>query len=262
MKCRDGSHKWLNVLGKVAEWDEQEIPTRIVGIMIDITEIRNYQNALFESNKKLNLLSSITRHDILNHLAGVKGFTDLLDKKTPEGNPELKHYVKLIRQAADNIQDQITFTRDYQNIGVKSPIWQNVLSVVNSARARAQLRDVKISIYLDNFDIYADPMLEKIFFNLMDNAIRHGENVTKIDVTFEKNSDGGTLIFSDNGIGVSEKYKKKIFEHGFGTNTGLGLFLVKEILDITGIKISETGTKGEGARFEIRIPRESIRYHE
>ncbi|EHQ35021.1 PAS domain-containing sensor histidine kinase [Methanoplanus limicola] len=262
MKCRDGSHKWINVLGKVAEWDEQEIPTRIVGIMIDITEIRNYQNALFESNKKLNLLSSITRHDILNHLAGVKGFTDLLDKKTPEGNPELKHYVKLIRQAADNIQDQITFTRDYQNIGVKSPIWQNVLSVVNSARARAQLRNVKVSVYLDNFDIYADPMLEKIFFNLMDNAIRHGENVTKIDVTFEKNSDGGTLIFSDNGIGVPEKFKKKIFEHGFGTNTGLGLFLVKEILDITGMKITETGKEGEGARFEIRIPRESIRYHE
>ena len=190
MKCRDGSHKWINVLGKVAEWDAQGIPTRIVGIMIDITEIRNYQNALFESNKKLNLLSSITRHDILNHLAGVKGFTDLLDKKTPEGNPELKHYVKLIRQAADNIQDQITFTRDYQNIGVKSPIWQNVLSVVNSARARAQLKDVKVSVFLDNFEIYADPMLEKIFFNLMDNAIRHGGCVSEINVTFEKNSDG------------------------------------------------------------------------
>jgi len=262
MKCRDGSQKWINVLGKVAEWDSLGIPLRIVGIMSDITEIRNYQNALFESNKKLNLLSSITRHDILNHLAGVKGFTDLLDKKTPEGNPELKHYVKLIRQAADNIQDQITFTRDYQNIGVKSPIWQNVPSVVNSARSRAQLTDVKVNMDIDDFEIYADPMLEKIFFNLMDNAIRHGKNVSEINVSFERNPDGGRLTFSDNGIGVAEKFKKKIFDHGFGSNTGLGLFLVKEILEITGMKITETGNEGEGARFEIFIPHESIRYHD
>jgi signal transduction histidine kinase len=49
--------------------------------------------------------------------------------------------------------------------------------------------------------------------------------------------------------------KEKIFERGFGKNTGLGLFLAREILVITGITITENGTPGKGARFEITVPK-------
>jgi signal transduction histidine kinase len=67
------------------------------------------------------------------------------------------------------------------------------------------------------------------------------------------------VIVEDNGIGIPLAEKEKIFTRGYGKNTGLGLFLAKEILAITGIAIRETGIPGEGARFEILVPGGSVR---
>ena len=103
-------------------------------------------------------------------------------------------------------------------------------------------------------------MLERVFFNLVDNAIRHGGRVTEITVRCEREPDGILLIVEDNGTGVQVTEKERIFKRGVGKNTGLGLFLVREILSITGITIKETGVYGKGARFEIHVPEGKFRF--
>ncbi|WOF16688.1 PAS domain S-box protein [Methanoplanus sp. FWC-SCC4] len=259
--CGDGRYKWINVMGKISDTDSGGIPLRIVGIMQDINEIKQYQNSLYEANRKLNLLSSITRHDILNQVAGIKGFTDLMDKKVRD-NDELTHHLKRIRQASENIKEQIEFTRDYHNVGVEVPRWQRVDNIALRIKGMARSSGVTIDVKCGPLEVYADPMLEKIFFNLFDNAVRHGEKVTMMSLDFVKSNDYGVIVVMDNGLGVPDKLKEKIFDHGFGSNTGLGLFLTKEILGITGMKIHETGVYGEGARFEIEIPYEGYRFSE
>ena len=67
------------------------------------------------------------------------------------------------------------------------------------------------------------------------------------------------LLCKDDGDGVSTEEKEKIFDQGFGKNTGLGLALSREILDITGITIRETGEPGKGARFEMVVPKGAYR---
>ncbi|MBN1432741.1 MAG: PAS domain S-box protein [Methanomicrobiaceae archaeon] len=258
-KTETGLNRWITVLGKVVDCDSDGNPVRIAGIMQDVSDKRMYQDALYEANKKLNLLSSITRHDILNQIAGVRGFTDILSKRLPEENSELQHYLDRIKKATSNIQEQITFTRDYQNIGVETPSWQNLEKIIESSRSKAQLRNIAFFNDCRGLEIYADPMIEKIFFNLLDNTIRHGGDVTEIEVKCRKNSDCLTIIFRDNGKGVSCDLKEKIFDHGYGSNTGLGLFLVREILGITGMGISEVGEPGKGAVFEIQIPADHAR---
>lgn len=253
MKCKDETYKWISVMGKIAECDDEGIPTRIVGIMQDITQIKNYQNAIYEANRKLNLLSSITRHDILNQVAGINGFTDLLYRKVA-GNDELIHHLDRIKQASGNIREQIIFTRDYHNVGVESPQWQRVDIIASKMMSKAKMMGISLGVGIAPLEIYADPMLEKIFFNLLDNAVRHGKKVTDMKISFEKNGEKGVIVVEDNGVGVPENLKSKIFDHGFGSNTGLGLFLTKEILSITRLEIIETGIFGEGARFEIIIP--------
>jgi signal transduction histidine kinase len=62
------------------------------------------------------------------------------------------------------------------------------------------------------------------------------------------------IRFEDNGNGIPGNKKEKIFQRGYGENTGLGLFLVREILAITGISITETGDAGKGARVDILVP--------
>ena len=88
----------------------------------------------------------------------------------------------------------------------------------------------------------------------MENALRHGEHVTKISFRSVKHPDGLMIIYEDNGIGIPEKDKDCIFFKGLGKNSGLGLFLIQEILAITGITIRENGEPGKGARFEIFVP--------
>jgi len=100
-------------------------------------------------------------------------------------------------------------------------------------------------------------MTNRVFFNLVDNARQHGGHVTEIAVRCEHASDELVIIVEDNGVGIAMDEKEKIFEKGYGKNTGFGLFLAREILAITGITIRETGSAG--ARFEITVPREMWR---
>ncbi|MDD3858187.1 MAG: sensor histidine kinase, partial [Methanoculleus sp.] len=97
-------------------------------------------------------------------------------------------------------------------------------------------------------------------FNLLENAVRHGRTVTEIRVTAVPDGGGARIVWEDNGVGVPGEHKERIFERGFGSHTGLGLFLVKEVLSITGITIRGTGEPGKGARFEMAVPEGNVRY--
>ncbi len=122
----------------------------------------------------------------------------------------------------------------------------------------AALMNVRLNDYTGGLEIYADPMFEKVLFNLVENSYRHG-GAKNITAKYEVNDNGCTLILEDDGSGIEEEIKDRIFNRGFGKNSGLGLFLAREILDITNIGIRETGIPGSGARFEILIPKEAFR---
>lgn len=224
----------------------------VVCVIIDITDLKIAQNTIESINSKLNLLSSITRHDILNSLVGVLGYLTFAGE---EKDPERLHaYIKKAHQTALLIQEEIEFTRDYQDLGVKDPIWQNVHDVFTVATKNLHFGDILVETSLKDLRVYADPLLERVIYNLVDNALRYGKTVTRISSYWHQEADHIIWAIEDNGDGIAEGMKDRIFRKGVGHNTGLGLFLTREILDITGLSITETGTEGEGARFEILIP--------
>jgi signal transduction histidine kinase len=116
------------------------------------------------------------------------------------------------------------------------------------------LTNIFVTLPDESYEIYADPMFEKVLYNLIDNSIRHGEKVTQIALSYEKSNSDLILRYTDNGTGISGEDKKKIFTKGFGKNTGLGLFLIREILSLTGISITEHGVHGTGVIFDMLIP--------
>jgi signal transduction histidine kinase len=174
--------------------------------------------------------------------------------------PILRDHLDKIEKITELIQKQIRFTRDYQNIGTNAPMWQNVQLSIDNAISDLHLGSVALDVDVDNLEIYADMLLEKVFYNLVENTLRHGEKVTKIKFYFEHNDSGGILICEDNGIGIPPNVKEKIFKREYYRNTGYGLFLVTEILSITGLSIKETGEFNHGARFKISIPLEFFRF--
>ena len=254
LKMKDGTLKRVTVSGHLFT-DAEGSVRGVEGIIHDVTDLHQAEQALLQANRQLNLMSSITRHDILNQLTILLGNLSFAQEDAPDG--PLSGYLEKMNTAAGTIQRQIEFTRDYQDLGVKSPEWQRVSDAIRAATAR----DLPITDETDDLAIYADPMLVKVFANLMDNTVRHGEAATRVRVRYRPEEDGDlTLVWEDDGVGIPAGEKARIFNRGFGKNTGLGLFLIREILAITGITIAETGEPGKGARFEMRVPSRAFRF--
>ena len=141
-------------------------------------------------------------------------------------------------------------------MGGKPPAWQDPVPLMEKAASALPFRHIGLDVSLSGTEVFADPLLEKVFYNLFDNALRYGgERMTGIRAYSQKDDSVLTLVIEDDGAGIPAGEKSRIFGQGFGKNTGLGLFLAKEILAITGITIRETGTPGSGARFEITVPK-------
>jgi PAS domain S-box-containing protein len=229
-------------------------------VLTDITERKALEEAVQQANRKLNLLSSITRHDIQNQLLALRGYIEI-SREYLDNKKLLMEFFEKEENVAKTIEEQIRFTKEYQEVGVKEPVWQNVHDSINKAVIGVHMRDIRIEVDSTDLEIFADPLFDKVFYNLIDNALRYGdEGMTAIHVSSHESDEGLILICEDDGVGISEDDKKSLFSRGFGKHTGLGLFLVREILSITGITITEDGTPGNGARFEINVPKGLYRF--
>jgi signal transduction histidine kinase len=217
------------------------------------------EDAIGIANKKLNLLASITRHDIRNQLMALLAFLELAKQKVTDA--EAVSFLGKAEGAAQNIQRQIEFMKNYEEIGIQAPQWQNVSTILEGLRPLIPAGQVELTLRLNGLEVYADPLLVKVFENLIDNSLRHGERARHITISTLQYGMGEIAIeYEDDGVGVHDDDKERIFEKGFGKNTGLGLFLIREILAITRITMKESGVYEKGVLFEIFIPRENYRF--
>jgi len=230
------------------------------GLKAEIQERKRFEATLQLANRKLSTLSSITHHDILNQITAIGMYLSLAEEMVNDST--LLEHLKKIEQSTALIQKQIQFARDYQDIGTSAPQWQNVGIVINSAIAGFDLGGIRVEKDVGNLEIFADLLLEKVFFNFVDNVVRHGGKATVVRFSAQETDDGVTIYCSDDGVGVPEGLKEGIFKREYYRNTGYGLYLAAEILSITGLSIGESGEPGNGAQFEIRVPKDAYGFGE
>ncbi|MDD1686020.1 PAS domain S-box protein [Methanoregula sp.] len=230
----------------------------IVGIIRDITKRKETELALQQALEKLGMLSSITRHDILNQLTGLRGYLGLAMKQ--EKDSEIIRFLQKADESGDAIREQLEFARDYEDLGIQAPRWQDVAAVFRSAVSQLPLDGIDIDTGVSGLFIHADPLIGKVFYTLLENTCRHGGAVTSISLSNEETPAGLVLTYRDNGTGIAAEDKSRLFTRGFGKHTGLGLFLSREILAITSMTISESGEPGKGVQFEISVPVGAYRF--
>jgi PAS domain S-box-containing protein len=259
LKIRDGSIRHVTTSSHFYR-DAAGNILGVEGVIHDITEQRRAEDALRMANKKLHLLSSITRHDIRNQLMALMAFIEL-SRDSIDKPEELIEFLKKNQRIAETITSQITFTKDYEDLGLNAPLWQVVSASIDAAVALLPMRNIKVEKEVTGLEVFADPLAEKVFYNLIDNSLRYGgEKMNVIRITSRVEGPSLVLVYEDNGVGIPEQDKNMIFNKGFGRNTGLGLYLSREILAITGITIVENGTPGKGARFEMVVPKDGYRF--
>jgi len=115
---------------------------------------------------------------------------------------------------------------------------------------------------LKGLEIFADPWLKKVFFNLIDFMIRYGLRINTMRISCQDSENGLELFCEGDGKGIPADQKEKIFEQGYGNTNGFGLFLAREILAITGITIKEIGDTEKMVRFELKVPKRAYRFIE
>lgn len=219
----------------------------------DITERRMLEESLNGASRKLNLLYNITRHDINNQLLVLRGHLDMLREHTKES--ACLERLGAISACAESIWRQIEFTKTYQEMGTKLPQWQEMGALIDGLSMDSSgIERLEVSPRLRDVEIYGDPMLGKVFHNLLEDSAKYAADPTIVKLDCRESDKHLIITYEDVGPGVSPEDKERIFQNGYGRGTGFGLFLSREVLAITGMTISETGEPGKGARFEITVP--------
>jgi len=231
-----------------------------VGFFTDITERKRMEDTLQRANLKLNVISQLTRKNLTNQIFIFSSYLELT-KNQLAGQDRILETLQKGERALQAIRQIIEYSKDYQDMGAKPPKWQNVTMAMLFGLSHISIGKIQHSFETEDIEIFADSLLEKVCQLLIENSVKHGDHVTRIRVWHTVTPDGITIMYEDDGIGIPQEIKEQIFlRDESGTYTLMrSLIFVREILDITGIKIRETGIPGIGARFEIIVPKEMWR---
>jgi len=214
-----------------------------------------------ETEKREEFLHSLLRHDVGNKAQITQGYLQLI--KDYDLLEEVEEYVEKARQSTVDGIDIIEKVRKLRKIEKKEDISDIDLdSKMNEiiSKYKSQLEEKNIILERNEFgrEVKGGSLLEELFSNIIENSIRHS-NCDKIRIDSQIKEDKFVITVEDDGEGISDDLKEKIFDKGFksgeSAGTGLGLYMVKEIVEgydgSVEVKDSELG----GAGFDVMLKR-------
>lgn len=249
--------------GRTLDMEARSAPIKFSGkkavqtVLRDVTERKKAEEGLKDANKRLSLLGSMTQHDSMNQLTILRGWLDAAIEK--EGDDQVRDLLLKVETAADALKKELELTYQYGTLGMKPSNWVSLEEAISNVTGDFRARGVSFRVDVNDIEVFADPMIDNVFRNLINNSIEHGDHADRISFTCKEGKEGLVIVYEDNGIGIHVDEKEKIFERGHGKLHGYGLHLSREVLSLTGMTIKETGTPAEGARFEMTVAPENYR---
>jgi PAS domain S-box-containing protein len=242
--------------------DEKGNVAEILELGIDITERKKAENELKNTlkqmetpNEKLSVIGKLTRHDTRNKLAVIANNAYLAKTLLNKDHVALES-LNSIESSINQIEKILEFSRIYEMLGTEELSYIDVNGSFEEAVLLLSCpENIKLVTGCEDLKVRADSSLRQIFYNLIDNSMKHGETVSRIKVHCRERKTHLKLVYEDNGIGIPEDEKERIFAEGYGKGTGYGLYLIKKICESYGWSINEKGVPGKGAKFVMTIPK-------
>jgi len=227
--------------------------TGLLLIFRDISEERKMRDSLKKANTKLSMMSMVIRHDTLNQVGIIRGYSELIASGHLK-EEDARRYGERIKDAVKYIEHQFNFAQEYQGLGRSDPTWQWMGLVMAKARTTGAGEGLEIRSELDPLTVLADPLLEKVFTILLDNTRRHGQKARSVHLSFRTDRGACIVLYEDDGVGIPSSQKEAIFRKDFNPQGNMGLYVAHQIMEMNGGNIRETGAEGAGARFELVFP--------
>ena len=268
---------------KIAKGDltpqEQRTPAKSRNEFTDLTEhIDSMRAALLDAKRKQQRFIMGSTHDLRTPISVIKGYTEALYDGVITSEEETKKSLEIINVKTSQLEEMITslinyctFFRDnFRRQITPHCIKKQLETFAKSAETTGYIFHRKISCninLLESTDIPVnEQLLARALENLFGNALRYTEDDGEITITADESDEYITITFSDTGCGIAEKDISHLFDLFYrGTNSrreqglGIGLSVVKDIVDLHGWSIDIRSELGKGSDFIIRIPKNTNR---
>ncbi len=209
-------------------------------------------------NEKLSVVGKLTRHDVGNKLNTIRGNV-YLTKRGLSDCHEAQEYLGNIESTVGQVVEFFDFAKTYELLGDEVLGYISVADAVEGAFTMfSDLQDVEMVNDCGGLMVLADSLLSRLFYNLIDNSLKHGKRVRRIRVYWEEAKDEMKLFYEDDGVGILEVEKEKVFGQGYGKGSGLGLYLIKKMCSVYGWTVKETGKPNSGVKFIMTLPKVNV----
>ncbi|WP_050048762.1 sensor histidine kinase [Halanaeroarchaeum sulfurireducens] len=264
IEAADGSYHWFHDVGSITDRGEEGAPRIVSGIVIDITQRKEYAAEVERHNEQLTLLNRIVRHDIRNDMTLALGLLETIEEDVPD---EIRREFEQVRTAAEHV---VTTTEDIQSVisvlgGEEGSLDDATVSLqtivsreVDSARSRHGDAEIAVDSIPD-VAVRGNELLSSVIANLVENAIEHSDRETPhvwIDTSVDEET--VSLTVADDGPGVPDAIKEELFESGVTTDEsglGLGLYIVATLVDTFDGDVTVEDNDPRGARFSVELRR-------
>ena len=275
MKAKNGEWVWLGDESVVIKDDDNNL-LYIQGVLTDITRQKSVEaqresliKELEEKNSELERFTYTVSHDLKAPLITMGGFLGYLEKDALSGNVEkLRLDIQRISEANRKMETLLNDLLELSRIGRKMnppetvPFGHVISEAFIRAESRLNWKHVEVMIMTDLPTIHGDRnRLIEVMQNLLDNAAKFMGDQPNPAIEIGAETKGEEIVFfvRDNGIGIDPKFHKKIFELFDKLNpriegTGIGLALVKRIIEVHGGRIWIESRLGQGATFFFTLP--------
>jgi len=204
-------------------------------------------------------LHSLLRHDVGNKARIIQGYIDLADEN--DLPKEAREFVSKAKKETENAIEIIDKVRTLRDLSMEEEIGDIDLdfllnNIIDDYRPAFDEKDIKIEYINKRIKIRGGTLLEELFSNLLENAVTHS-SCDNIKISVKESEDEVLVKVEDDGKGVPDDIKKRLFERGFkkgeGSGSGLGLYLVKKIAEGYGGNVKVEDSDMGGIRFDVKL---------
>jgi PAS domain S-box-containing protein len=269
---KDGSHVWVNNSVSTIR-DASNNQKALVAVVIDITRQKDTEESLKEGDRRKNEFLAMLAHELRNPLAAISNSVHLFDQAGADPDAAtwardvIERQVKTLVHLVDDLLDFSRITQGKIQLRLE-PLELGPLLNRAAAMVRHQVGErrhaLSISLPEEPIRLVADPTrLEQIVVNLLGNAIKYTEPGGRIGLEAEREGAEALIAVRDSGVGISAEMLPRVFDlftqversrDRSQGGLGIGLTVVRSLVEMLGGSVSVSSTPGEGSTFIVRLP--------